>query len=120
MNNQNYNGDIGFILTKAPLESSVIKRLLEVSLDALNKGKKIGFFLLSDGIFLIKRKQKNEIYMLFKKIISKNVEIIVSMDHLESAGISIDEICCELSISEKPYDDLVDFVMEKYEKVITI
>ena len=119
MDNQEY-GDIGFILTKAPLESSAIKRILELSLDSLKKNKKIGFFLISDGIFLIKRNQKNETYTLFKEIISNNVEIIVSKDHLESAGISPDQICCESYISDKPYDDLVDFVMEKYEKVITI
>ena len=120
MNNQDFNGDIGFILTKAPLESSVIKKLLGLALDALNKNKKIGFFLLSDGIFLIKKNQKNEVYLLFKEILSKNAEIIVSRDHIESAGIMHDQICCELSISDKPYDDLIDFVMEKYEKVITI
>ena len=120
MNDQTYNRDIGFILTKAPLESSVIKRVLEIALDALNMGKKIGFFLLSDGIFLIKKNQKNEVYTLFKEILSKNVEIIVSRDHLESAGILTNQICCESYISDKPYDDLVDFVMEKYERVITI
>ena len=88
-----------------------------------NKSKhsnKIGFFLISDGVFLIKNNQKNETSSLFKEIASKKVEIIVSKDHLESAGISPEDICCKVSVSEKPYDDLVDFVMEKYERIVTI
>ena len=48
------------------------------------------------------------------------MEIIVSKDHLESAVISPDDICCKVSVSEKPYDDLVDFAMEKYERIVTI
>lgn len=120
MNDKKYTGDIGFILTKAPLETSVVKKLLEMSIESLNKNNKIGFFLISDGVFLIKSNQKNETSSLFKDISSKKVEIIVSKDHLESAGIPSSDICCKVSISEKPYDDLVDFVMEKYERIVTI
>jgi sulfur relay (sulfurtransferase) DsrF/TusC family protein len=120
MDNQNYSGHIGFIITKAPLENSSIKKLLKAALEAINKNNKIGFFLISDGVFLIKKNQKNETYDIFKNIITKKVEIIVSKDHLESAGLSSDEIFSNLTISNKPYDDLVDFVMEKYERVITI
>lgn len=119
MDTQDYNGNIGFIITKAPLENSSIKKLLTAALEA-TKNNKIGFFLISDGVFLIKKNQKNETYDIFKEIISKKVEIIVSEDHLESAGLSSNEILSNLIISDKPYDDLVDFVMEKYERVITI
>jgi len=119
MDNRTYKGDIGFIITKAPLENSSIKKLLKAALEA-TKNSKIGFFLISDGVFLIKKNQKNETYDIFKEIINKKVEIIVSKDHLESAGLSSDEILSNLIISDKPYNDLVDFVMEKYERVVTI
>jgi sulfur relay (sulfurtransferase) DsrF/TusC family protein len=119
MDNQPNHGNIGFIITKAPLENSSIKKILSAALEA-TKNNKIGFFLISDGVFLIKKNQKNETYDIFIEIISKKVEIIVSKDHLESAGLSSDEILSNLIISDKPYDDLVDFVMEKYERVITL
>jgi sulfur relay (sulfurtransferase) DsrF/TusC family protein len=120
MSDKRYTGDIGFIFTKAPLETSVVRKLLEMAIESLKKNNKIGFFLISDGVFLIKNNQKNETSSLFKDISAKTVEIIVSKDHLESAGISSSDMCCKVSISEKPYDDLVDFAMEKYERVVTI
>ena len=113
------NGEIGIIITKAPLENSFINKLLKGMLGVVNNTK-IGLFLISDGVLLIKKNQKNDVSNILKKILESNVEIIVSKDHLEAAGISQDEIFNECSISEKPYDDLVDFVMEKYERVITI
>jgi sulfur relay protein TusB/DsrH len=120
MNDQKMIGDIGFVITKAPMEYSVIKKLLTAMLEGVNNNEKIGLFLVSDGVFLIKKYQKNEISNILKKILTKNIEIMVSKEHLEAAGISEDEIFDKCSISEKPYDDLVDFVMEKYERVVTI
>lgn len=113
-------GDIGFILTKAPLENSFSKKILELAMTARNRDKKVGFFLISDGIYLVKNNQENEISYLLKKLLTKNIEIIVSKDHLKSSGISEDEILDSVTIAEKPYDELVDFVMERYERVITI
>lgn len=120
MDIQKQSGEIGFIITKAPLENSYISKLLESALNAINKNKKIGFFLISDGVYLIKKNQKNIPFNLIKKIIAQKTEIIVSIDHLNAAGISKDELLNEIKITEKTYDELVEFIMEKYERVITI
>lgn len=113
-------GDIGLIMTKAPLESTLTKKYLELAEKVLKDNKSIGIFLISDGVFLIKKDQKNTPYNIMKKLLENNVEVIVSNDHLESAGISHDEILPNVKVSEKPYDDLVDFVMEKYKRVVTL
>ena len=120
MQNNKLIGDLGFIITKAPLESSFSSTFLELAINVSNDKKSVGFFLISDGVFFVKKNQKNNPFSLIKKLQEKNVEIIVSKEHLESAGISDTELIPRLSITNKSYDELVDFVMEKYRRVITL
>lgn len=113
-------GDMGFIITKAPLESALTTQFLRLAKNMINSNKTIGVFLISDGVFLAKKNQKNKAYELITGILEKHAEVIASKDHLLAAGIEEKELIPWISISEKPYDDLVEFVMEKYRKVVVL
>ena len=112
--------DLGIIITKTPLETNLVNRFLQIAKDTIENNKTVGLFLISDGIWLVKKNQNNNSFELLKNLIDKNVEVIVSKDHLLSSGLSEDEIVENVKISEKPYSDLVDNVMENYERVIKV
>ena len=88
-------GDIGFIITKAPLESKLAEKFLEFAENALKQDMSIGFFLISDGVFIVKKNQQNPPFEMIKKLLKNNVEVIVSKDHLESAGIFESDVLME-------------------------
>ena len=112
--------DLGIIITKTPLETNLVNRFLQIAKDTIENNKTVGLFLISDGVWLVKKNQNNNSFELLKNLIEKNVEIIVSKDHLLSAGLYENEIIENIKISEKPYSDLVDNVMENYERVIKV
>ena len=117
MRNEDYKIDLGFIITKAPYESTLGSGFLDLARKEIENGKKVGVFLISDGIWFAKKNQKNNV---IKFLIEKGAEITVSLDNLEAAGIDNTELIKGLTISDKPYDDLVELVMEKWNKVMTI
>jgi len=112
--------DLGIIITKPPVETNLINTFLQIAKNTIENNKTVGLFLISDGIWLVKKNQNNNSFELLKNLIDKNVEVIVSKDHLLSSGLSEDEIVENVKISEKPYSDLVDNVMENYERVIKV
>jgi sulfur relay protein TusB/DsrH len=120
MKTESYEIDLGFIITKTPFESLLGSGFLDLAKKTMDVGKKIGLFLISDGVWFAKKNQKNNAGEILTNLIEKGAEIIVIQDNLEAAGIEKNELIEGLIISEKPYDDLVDLVMEKWKRVMTI
>ena len=92
MYNEQNKFDIGFIITKSPLESTLGLGFLELAKKAVDSGKKIWIFFISDGIWFVKKNQKNQTVQQLQNLIKKNSTILVSNDHLEAAGIHTTEI----------------------------
>jgi sulfur relay (sulfurtransferase) complex TusBCD TusD component (DsrE family) len=120
MTKDGYEIDFGFIITKAPLESSLGERFLSLAHHAINTGKTVGFFLISDGVWFGKKNQKNTIVNELINLIEKGAMVTISKDNLDAAGIETTDILEGITISEKPYQDLVLLVMEKWRRVMTI
>ena len=120
MSDEKYQTDIGFIITKAPLESSLTYSFLKIAKEAIVEGKTISIFLLSDGVWLAKKNQKNNVVELFKTFLEKKINITISKDHLDAAGIESTDLLHGVITTERPYSDLVDFVMEKCRRVMTL
>ncbi len=120
MNEEGNQYDFGFIITKAPLESLLTFNFLTIAKNAMEKEKAISFFLISDGIWLVKKNQKNKVVELLQHLIKNGASITVSKDHLDAAGIEITNILPGISITDRPYTELVDFVMEKCRRVMTL
>jgi sulfur relay protein TusB/DsrH len=112
--------DIGFVITKAPLESTLPYGFLTIAQHAVDTGKRISIFLLSDGIWLVKKNQKSTVFDLLQNLIKQGVSVIVSKDHLEAAGLNDSDIIPGVTVVEKPYAQLVDDVMEKWQRVIVL
>lgn len=120
MENEIYEIDLGYVITKAPYESSLGANMLELAQKALKEGKSVGIFLISDGVWFAKKNTSTKTGKLFQTILEEGAEVTVSNDNLESAGIQPTELHKNIIISDKPYTDLVTQVMEKWRRVITI
>jgi sulfur relay (sulfurtransferase) complex TusBCD TusD component (DsrE family) len=120
MTKDNYEIDLGFVITKAPYESSLGVNMLALAQKGLMDGKSIGIFLISDGVWFAKKNNTNKTGKVFQSIIKMGAHVTVSQDNLESAGIKQSELHKDIAISDKPYIDLVTQVMEKWRRVITI
>jgi len=114
------NKDLGIIITKAPLESGAVEGALELAKETVEQGRSVGMFLISDGIWLVKKKQDNDVARSFLELLEMGMHVIASRDHLEAAGISEDDVVEGISISDKIYKDLVFQVMERWSRVMTI
>jgi sulfur relay (sulfurtransferase) complex TusBCD TusD component (DsrE family) len=120
MRTGDYAIDYGFIITKAPLESPKALGILQLAHKAITAGKTVGIFLISDGVWAAKDHQQNEAATIIPQLIQGGAQIIASGEHLDAAGISGDDIIKGIILSSKPYDDLVDHVMEHWRWVMTI
>jgi len=112
--------DLGFIITKAPLESTLGSGFLNLAKQGIDNGKKVELFLISDGVWFAKKIENNSDTKKLRSLIKQGVNIIVSNDNLQAAGIHNDELIKGITISDKPYSDLVNLVMEKWKRVMTI
>jgi sulfur relay protein TusB/DsrH len=120
MIDDSYEIDLGFIITKSPFESTLGTGFLDLAKKSINNGKTVGIFLISDGVWFAKKYQKNKAIKILTNLIEKGAKITVSRDNLEAAGIGNNELLDGVVISETPYMDLVDLVMEEWRKVMTI
>lgn len=114
------NKDLGIIITKAPLESGSVEGALELARETVEQGRSVGLFLISDGVWLVKKKQDNKVARSFHELLNLGVQVIVSKDHLEAAGITEDDVMEGVMRSSKIYKDLVIHVMERWNRVMTI
>ena len=114
------NKDIGFVVTKPPLESGLVSNMLSIAQSSLDQGKSVGIFLISDGIWLVKKNQKNHVYEQFLNVLKGGAEVLASREHLEAAGIGDDEIVDGVTVTKRVYKDLVINVMERWNKVVSI
>ncbi len=120
MDNESYEVDLGFIITKAPFESTLGSGFLDLAKKTIENGKTVGLFLISDGVWFAKKNQQSNATNILTSLIAKGAKIAISKDNLEAAGIENNELIDGVTISEKPYMDLVELVMEKWARVITI
>ena len=111
---------IGYVITKSPYASGSVKPALELAVRMQKKGHTVNIFLISDGIWLAKKNQQGPVIQTFKKLMDKGANIMASSDHLTGAGLNDNEVYDKIRIEHKPYQVLVENVMEHWDRVIVI
>jgi predicted peroxiredoxin len=112
--------DFGFVITKAPLELGTVHTTLRLAGTAVDSGRSVGLFLISDGVWLAKKDQANDVSRYFLGLIEKGAGVRVSSEHLKGAGIGEDELVDGVEVTGNTYKELVGTVMEEYGKVVVI
>ena len=111
---------MGFVITKSPLESGLAGGFMTLARAALDEGKKVGIFLISDGVWLAKNGLKSIGPVTLPELIEGGAVVTVSPDHLKAAGIGEDEMLEGLTVAKNTYKALVEDVMETWDKVMVI
>ena len=111
---------LGIVITKTPTLSTLVENALKIGRQAASKGQKVTIFLLSDGVWLAKKNQIGAATEELKTLLSQRTTVMVGHDHMKGAGIKENDIWDGITISDKPYHDLVENVMEHWDRVITI
>jgi sulfur relay protein TusB/DsrH len=83
----------------------------------LAQGRDVGVFLVADGVYIGKR-GRTEVSALLEALIAGGVKVYASPEHLKAAGLTKDRLVQGIEVADDTYRDLVDFVMERYDKVI--
>ncbi len=76
------------------------------------KGNEVGVLLVQDGVFLTDKGCPHS-----KEIIDLQVPVFVSKMHLEERGI-VDRMVVDVKVIE--YPEMVDLMMEQYDKIISM
>jgi sulfur relay (sulfurtransferase) complex TusBCD TusD component (DsrE family) len=113
-------GSIGIVITKSAYGSGEVENALSIGSDALRMGDQVDLFLLGDGVWLVKRGSSGAVSELFNRFMEMGGKVYVSEPHLKAGGLSLSEATDNLEIAEDPYDTLVDLLMEKWNRAITV
>jgi len=111
---------MGIVITKSAYGSGEVENALAIGNDALGLGDQVDLFLLGDGIWLVKRGSAGAVSELFTKFMERGGKVYVSEPHLRAGGLNLGGISDNLEIAMDPYDSLVDLLMEKWDRAITI
>jgi sulfur relay (sulfurtransferase) complex TusBCD TusD component (DsrE family) len=110
--------NVGIIITKTPHGSEDPENALKIGNEALALGKKLGIFLVSDGVWLGKAGEGDKVQELLLNIIAKGGKVTISGPHLKAYGMVKEKLINGIEVVEKPYGELVDLVMDEWDKVV--
>ncbi|HID73471.1 MAG TPA: hypothetical protein EYP43_00305 [Thermoplasmata archaeon] len=120
MTEDGFEADIGFVITKGPVETGIVEGILRAARHAQDAGRRVGVFLISDGVWLAKRGASNPASGLFRELIDGGAEISASGDHLMAAGIAEDDVIPGVTVTRRPYRTMVELVMESWGRVVVV
>ena len=108
---------IGIIITKTPNTNEDVENVLAIGEEALKAGNQVELFLLSDGVWVGKKGNVLTEKRLLN-LINNGCKVKASRRHMKACGLNKEKLVEGINISDEPYDELVDLVMEKWEKVV--
>ncbi len=108
---------IGIIITKTPNANEDVENALAMGEEALKVGNQVELFLLSDGVW-VGKKGNTLTEKRLSDMIKDGCKIKASGKHLKACGLEKKKLVKGVNISDDPYDDLVDLVMERWDKVV--
>lgn len=80
------------------------------------EGRKVGVFLVADGVYL--GRHGTEVASLLAQLISGGARVLASPEHIKASGLSKERLVPGIEIADDTYRDIVEFVMEGYDKVV--
>lgn len=108
---------IGIIITKTPNANEDVENILAIGEEALKVGNQVELFLISDGVWVGKRGNTLTEKRLLN-LINDGCKVKASRMHLKACGLNKEKLVDGVTISDEPYEDLVDLVMEQWGKVV--
>lgn len=96
---------------------------IENPMDALNlakailaKGRRVGIFLVADGVYV--GKDGTSVAKVLADLLEGGAKILASPEHVKASGIPKEKMVPGIEVADHTYRDIVNFVMEEYDKVV--
>ncbi|MDO9536987.1 MAG: hypothetical protein Q7J68_01545 [Thermoplasmata archaeon] len=112
----NFNS-LGIVIAHTAAVHENAHQVVSLGLEAMKRGKRVGFFLLSDGVYNAIR-GSGEVAAGLSQAISGGGKVFLSSEHVVASGIPGEKLIPGTETLEKPYEALVDLIMEEWDRVI--
>ena len=107
----------GIIIARTASVYGNAQQAMELALDARQKGKAVGIYLFSDGIWNA-LKNSGPVSDKLQKLLESGGMVFASNEHALAGGLPKDRAIEGIVFVDDAYDNMVDLVMEKWDKVI--
>lgn len=108
---------LGIVLARTATVQGNALQAISLGLQARQRGKEVGVFLISDGVW-ISLKGAGAVSEKLEELVSAGGKMYISGEHAAAGGLPADRIIEGGQIVEKAYNELVEKVMEEWDKVI--
>ena len=108
---------LGIVIAHTAAVHEGAYQAVSLGLEAMKRGKRVGFFLISDGVFNAIQGSGNVADGLGQAI-SGGGKVFLSDEHVLAAGIPGEKLISGTETVEKAYEELVDLIMEDWDRVI--
>ena len=108
---------LGIVIAHTAAVHSDVLQAVNLGLEAMNRGKRVGFFLISDGVFSAIR-GSGDVANGLGQVISGGGKVFLSSEHVLAAGIPGEKLIEGTETLESAYEELVDLIMEDWDRVI--
>ena len=111
---------IGVVISKSPFYDENVKSTLTMMEGLIkNPYNEVTLFLVSDGVWMAKRGVKDFDPRL-REFTSSGGKVILSQGHLKACGLKEEGLIDDVTITSRPYDDLVDLVMDEWDRTVVV
>ncbi len=117
MESENKNKSLGIIIARTSIMNGSAKQAVDLATGALAKGQGVGIFLISDGVWN-GLKKAGEVSNTLEKLVMDGASLYISDEHARAGGLPREKVIEGAVFIDDVYRDLVDMVMEKWDKVI--
>jgi len=108
---------LGVIIARTSNIHGNAKQAIEIGKAAIDNGKKVGIFLVSDGVWNALQ-NSGPLSEVLGDMVAQGVDLYISDEHARAAGLPRERVIDGAEYIENTYKMLVDSVMEKWDKVI--
>lgn len=109
---------LGIVIMWTAQVKGIAKRSVEVGISALNHGKKVEIYLLSDGVWN-SLSGSGDVYERLSDFMAKGGKVFISGEHATGSALPKDRILQGAELVEDTYGFLTDKIMESWDRVIT-
>ncbi len=108
---------LGIIIARTSIMTGNARQAVDFGMGAAKKGKSVGIFLISDGVWNALNDSGN-VSDIIGQLVNDGAKLYISDEHARAAGFPKDRVIEGAEFIEDTYKVLVNSVMEEWDKVI--
>ena len=106
------------ILTRTPHASRTLETYVKLALLACSREHSVAVYLVGDGVYCARKGQNSANYL--ERLSKFGGELFLRKEDIEARGLDVDKLIEEVEVPVDFYGKLVDDIMEKSDRVISL